>query len=801
MGFPLRLLAREVYDRVVAIKGPKEVGLVTGETKILPEGARWLLCTAESMPVGRDLAFVALDEAQLGADPERGHVFTDRLLNARGREETLILGSESLRPLIRQLVPEAEIISRPRFSKLSYGGVKKLSRLQPRSAIVAFSAEEVYAIAEMIRRARGGAAVVMGALSPRTRNAQVAMFQAGEVDYLVATDAIGMGLNMDVAHIAFASLSKFDGQRKRRLTVSEMAQIAGRAGRHQRDGSFGTLPGAEFTDAEIERIEEHRFPALEHLYWRNAEPDYHSLEALVDSLEMPPMSVGLRAAPEAADLAVLKYLLTDGAVRGLADHPDTVARLWEVCGLPDFRKVGAEFHARFVARLFAWLAPEGGRIPTDQFARELARLDTIQGDIATLAARISAVRTWAYVAQRLDWIDDPLQWTARTAALEAKLSDALHAALQQRFVDRRTTILMRAIGSDPALLDVKIEPSGDVAVEGEVIGRLDGFSFSPDPTARLGDRKRLLAAAENRLPKELARRAENLAKAADHEFRLDTAIEAPVTLSWRGTMVAKIVRGRSLLAPKITLDSAILYLPISLRETIEKRLQAWLTGIIINRLSPLQKMNDLAQNPSTFPEIRAFFAQLGERGGVIARDDLSEVVAALSPDQRRRIRQMGVVIGAMDIFHAQLLKPEATRIRLALMAVRDAQPMPPLPMPGLGLLDRPSPDVAHAAIRAGYRRFGDQMLRVDLTERIARAVHDQRSGKEGFVPDRKIANALGIGDQTLSRILRALGFVALAPAQPTLWRWRGRRTQNPVNTIQPQGPFAALTVLKQDGRL
>jgi ATP-dependent RNA helicase SUPV3L1/SUV3 len=800
MGFPLRLLAREVYDRVVAIKGPKEVALITGEEKILPEGARWLLCTVESMPVGRDLAFVALDEAQLGADPERGHVFTDRLLNARGREETLILGSESLRPLIRRLIPEAEITSRPRFSKLSYGGIKKLSRLPPRSAIVAFSAEEVYTIAEMIRRTRGGAAVVMGALSPRTRNAQVAMFQAGEVDYLVATDAIGMGLNMDVSHIAFASLSKFDGHRQRRLTVSEMAQIAGRAGRHQRDGSFGTLAGAAFSDVEIDRIEEHRFAALDHLYWRNAEPDYHSLEALADSLEKPPINVGLRAAPEADDLAVLKYMLADSAVRRVAQHPSNVARLWDVCGLPDFRKVGPEFHARLVARIFTWLAPDGGRIPSDHFARELARLDTIQGDIATLAARIAAVRTWAYVAQRLDWIDDPLHWTARTSALESKLSDALHAALQQRFVDRRTTILMKAIGSDPALLDVQIEPSGDVAVEGEVIGRLDGFRFSPDPLARLGDRKRLLAAAELRLPKELARRAENLAQAPDHELLLETAVERPVAVIWRGLIVATLTRGSALLLPKLALDATVAQLPIVQRQKVEARLALWLASLIAKRLSPLQKMATFTSNPEIFPEIRAFFAQLVERGGVIARDDLSDVIAALSPDQRRRIRQMGVVIGAMDVFQAQLLKPEATRLRLALLAVRNGQMMPPLPMPGLGLLDQPSPDLAQAASRAGYRRFGDQMLRVDLTERIARAVHDQRSGKEAFAPDRKIASALGIGDQTLTRILRALGFVALAPAEPTLWRWRGRRKVDRTEITEPRGAFAALGALRQGRR-
>ncbi|HEY0114984.1 MAG TPA: helicase-related protein, partial [Allosphingosinicella sp.] len=375
MGFPLRLLAREVYDRVVKLKGPNEVALITGEEKIVPPQARWFLCTAESMPIRgkeqselqRDFAFVAVDEAQLGADPERGHVFTDRLLNARGREETMILGSESLAPMVRSLLPKAEIVRRPRFSTLSYAGAAKLSRLPPRSAIVAFSADQVYAVAEALRRLRGGAAVVMGALSPRTRNAQVDMYQAGEVDYLVATDAIGMGLNMDVAHVAFAGLGKFDGRRRRRLTPAEMAQIAGRAGRHQRDGTFGTLniegeASAEFRPEEIDAIENHRFAPLDFLYWREGDPDYRSVEALIRSLERRPDRFGLRAAPEAVDLAVLKSLSSDpelGVVRG----EPAVRRLWAACGLPDFRKTGPEQHGRLVARLFQFLNGGDGRIP------------------------------------------------------------------------------------------------------------------------------------------------------------------------------------------------------------------------------------------------------------------------------------------------------------------------------------------------------------------------------------------------------------------------------------------------------
>src|ERR1044072_487594 len=449
IGFPLRLLAREVYDRVVKLKGANQVALITGDKNLLPPQARWFCCTAESMPMERDFAFVALDEAQLGADPERGHVFTDRMLHARGREETMILGSDTLRPMVRSLLPKAEIIGRPRFSTLSYAGPSKLSRLPPRSAIVAFSAEQVYAVAEMLRRMRGGAAVVMGVLSPRTRNAQVAMYQAGEVDYLVATDAIGMGLNMDVDHVAFAGLAKFEGNRRRPLTAAEMAQIAGRAGRHQRDGTFGslTLEGAalaEFRPGEIERIEEHRCEPLDFLYWRESDLDFASVAALIRSLERRPVRREVRAAPEAIDLAVLKVLAGDPEATVRATAPGLGARPRGVCGLPDFRKTGPEHHARLVARLFLPLAE--GHIPQGWYAEQVARLDNVQGDIDTLADRIAGVRTWAYIAHRSDWLADPAAMAARTMAVEEKLSDALHQRLTQRSAGRRPARLLRAVG-------------------------------------------------------------------------------------------------------------------------------------------------------------------------------------------------------------------------------------------------------------------------------------------------------------------------------------------------------------------
>ncbi|MCY7398640.1 MAG: helicase, partial [Sphingomonas bacterium] len=591
IGFPLRLLAREVYDRVVAIKGAGKVALITGEERILPQGAQYFLTTAESMPVGgeRDFAFAAIDEAQLGIDPERGHVFTDRMLRARGREETLILGSDTLRPLIRQLLPEAEIVRRPRFSTLRYSGAAKLARLPPRSAIVAFSGEQVYALAEMLRRFKGGAAVVMGSLSPATRNAQIAMFQRGEVDYLVATDAIGMGLNMDVTHVAFAGLHKFDGRRDRRLTIPEMAQIAGRAGRHQRDGSFGTLglggDGApEFSEEEIEAIEEHRFRPLDHLYWRNTELDFSTTLHLIASLETRSDDPLLRPAPLAIDLAVLKLIAEDPAIA--AHRGGKVRQLWAVCGLPDFRKVGPMHHARMVRRLFSYIG-EGGHIPHEWFAAEVTRLDNVAGDIEALADRLAGIRSWAYIAQRPDWLADPAKWAERTRTVEGRLSDALHERLTQRFVDRRTAVLVRDIGAHGAdALPVTVAADGEVSVGPEPIGHLAGFEFKVDPTARLADKRLLLAAAERRLGEVLDKRAAALCAAPDTDFSL-VEEAGGLAIGWDGYILARLAPGRSLLEPAVRTARPLDRLSAERRGLLRARMEQWIVRQVAHNVPAL----------------------------------------------------------------------------------------------------------------------------------------------------------------------------------------------------------------------
>ena len=806
IGFPLRLLAREVYERVVAIKGEKQVALLTGEERIVPPQARYVLCTAESMPVrtGRDdrptegpfpeqFAFAAIDEAQLGIDPERGHVFTDRMLRARGREETLILGSATLKPIVRELLPEAEIVSRPRFSTLRYAGNVKLSRLPPRSAVVAFSAEQVYALAEMLRRFRGGAAVVMGALSPATRNAQVAMFQRGEVDYLVATDAIGMGLNMDVAHVAFAGLEKFDGRRERRLSIAEMAQIAGRAGRHQRDGTFGTLglgdkDNTAFSDEEITAIEEHRFRPLDSVYWRNPELDFTDVKTLIASLELKSDDPVLRSAPEAIDLSVLKLIAEDPAIA--AKKGRAARRLWAACGLPDFRKVGPMHHARMVRRLFSYIG-EGGHIPHEWFAAEVARLDNVNGDIEALADRLAGVRSWAYISHRADWLAEPAKWAERTREVEARLSDALHERLTQRFVDRRTAVLVRDIGArGSSALPVTVAADGEVSVGPEPIGHLSGFDFRVDPSARLADKRLLLAAAERRLGEELDRRAKSLVEAPDQTFDLVVEESGGLAVAWQGNALARLAAGRSLLEPALRTSRALDQLSAHRRAELRGRLEAWLDAQLDRHLKPLKKLAAAAGDRSTSPGVRALAAMLTDAGGVLPRRALMGAIGALEQADRQQLHRLGVRLGPLDVFLPGLLKPNAQHWRGALMAVRTNSPMATLPSAGASTLG-PEADARGAAL--AYRRLGRQWLRIDLADRLARHAHKVRSAGGDEPVDTELATSVGLDSEAVGKLMEEVGFTRAGEA----WKWRGRRPPRQDRRTETSHAFAELAKLKR----
>ncbi|MEE8351651.1 MAG: helicase-related protein, partial [Rhodospirillales bacterium] len=520
IGFPLRLLARENYDRAVKIKGRGQVALITGEEKIIPATASYFMCTVESMPLDRDVAFLAIDEIQMCADPDRGHVFTERLLFARGTQETMFMGSDIIRPVLKRLVAGVEFMTRPRLSTLTYSGEKKTARLNSRTAIVAFSASEVYAIAEMVRRQRGGAAVVLGALSPRTRNAQVAMYQSGEVDYLIATDAIGMGLNMDVDHVAFAQTRKFDGRVQRRLTPPELAQTAGRAGRHMNDGSFGTTGNIGPLEPEIvEAIESHTFEALKFIYWRNPALDFSSLDGLLKSLGRAPGTPGLLKAREADDEMALRQLAKDRVLADQAGTPWGLRLLWDVCRVPDFGQIMSDGHARLLSTIFRHLMGPDGRLPVDWLGSQVSRLDRTDGDIETLSARIAGIRTWTYVSYQAGWIDDAVHWQDQTRVIEDKLSDVLHERLTQRFVDKRTTALLSRIKETDDLL-AGVANNGEVTVEGHHIGQLEGFCFRPDgqPGIEGAAEKSVLGAAMRALRGEIEARVQRLSSDADDQF-------------------------------------------------------------------------------------------------------------------------------------------------------------------------------------------------------------------------------------------------------------------------------------------
>ncbi len=788
IGFPLRLLARENYDRIVRAKGAGSVALITGEERILPPAPRWLVCTVEAMPTDRPVDFLAIDEIQMCADRERGHVFTDRLLHARGGAETMFLGADTMRPIIRRLVPEAEFVSRPRFSTLSYLGPRKITRLPRRSAIVAFSAAEVYGIAELVRRQRGGAAVVFGALSPRTRNAQVAMYQAGDVDHIVATDAIGMGLNMDIDHVAFAQLVKFDGLAPRRLAAPELGQIAGRAGRHMNDGTFGTTAEIGPLEAEtIEAIENHRFPALRFVYWRNSELDFRSPERLLRSLERRSIEPELIRVREAIDHLTLSALMRDADTMALAGGPARVRLLWDACQIPDFRKTLSDAHVHLVGQIFRHLCGPEERLPQDWVARHVARLDTVDGDIDALLQRIAHIRTWTYVAHRPNWLADPQMWQERTRAIEDRLSDALHERLTQRFVDRRAAVLARRMREGEALV-AQIAEDGEVLVEGECAGRLDGFNFTPAPDLVREGAKSLLAAANTALRRDLGERLRKLLADDDAGFALD----AQGAVRWRGQRVARLQPGEHVLAPRVlVLPSDLLDAPQ--RERIRLRLEAWLAGHLVAALGPLWRLHraELA-GPA-----RGIAYELVETLGVCRRQRLADRLVALDRAGRGQLQALGVTFGEALVFLPGLKRCDPALRRL-LFCLHRGQPAVDFAAPRAGwppTLPR-EPGWAPGVAEAGfYVPVGPLMVRADRLELFAqRAAALARGGPFALAAD--LAAVLGTPAPETGAILRAMGYRKSAGPEgerfirPLPRPRRERRERR--DGAKPGSPFAAL---------
>lgn len=786
IGLPLRLLAREIYDRIVRARGVRSVALITGEEKIIPPRAAYFVCTVEAMPLSREVEFLAIDEIQLCADPERGHVFTHRLLHARGRSETMLLGSLSMAPLIRRLLPDAEIVSRERFSTLTYAGSKKLTRLPRRTAIVAFSADQVYAIAELIRRQRGGAAVVMGSLSPRTRNAQVALYQSGEVDFLVATDAIGMGLNMDVDHVAFAGLGKFDGKRSRSLHPQEVGQIAGRAGRYRKDGTFGVTGDCEELDpGRVAQVESHRYEPVISAEWRNPRLDLSSLPALLRSLGETPGREGLSLSDEALDEITLRQLAADPRVADRGRDRDALHHLWEVCQTPDFRKSGFEEHVRLAREFFFWLSSHGRRIPEDWMYEQFRRLDRTEGEIDTLQARLANVRTLAYVANRPGWLKDPAGWQGRTRELEERLSDTLHQQLTARFVDRRTSVLMRSLRASGEIL-AGLSGDGVVTVEGQVVGRLSGVVFTPELAASALEEKALRAAANSAAGPEIARRLGRLASEPDEAFTLDPR----GVVLWRGEAAASI-QGGTVFAPRARLYGDMGPAPV--RERAQRRLEAWLAAEARRRLAPLARLDEALRSDQLRGLARGLAWRLVEAGGVLDRATVREETAALSPAERRTLRGLGVRLGAFSLYLPALASGEAADLVLSVIAPGSA-----LPQAGRRLRGQAAPPATVLAA-AGLRLVGDLMVEVARLEDLDAALRAAPSTGRGVQVGPGLAAVLDGSVEHLHLVLKALGFAPVerpAPDAPSLWR--RRRQPAPATPPAPPSasPFSALAALR-----
>ncbi|NRA98675.1 MAG: disulfide oxidoreductase [Rhodobacteraceae bacterium] len=751
IGLPLRLLAREVYDRIVAVRGPSVVALVTGEERIVPERTQYWVCTVEAMPEGLGTDFLAIDEIQLCADPERGHVFTDRLLRARGLNETLFLGAATMRGAIADLVPGVTFLSRDRFSDLTYVGAKKVSRMPARSAIVGFSVDNVYAIAELIRRQKGGAAVVMGALSPRTRNAQVEMYQNGEVDYLVATDAIGMGLNLDIDHVAFSSLAKFDGRRMRRLAPNELAQIAGRAGRHTKDGTFGVTGEApELDDGEAQAIMDNRFAPVRKLQWRNPDLRFGTTDALIASLEAPSEDERLVKGREADDLSALKSLADLPEVSVRTTTAEGVRLLWDVCRIPDFRGISHAEHAAMLNQIFGFLF-DSGVVPDDWLARQIKRIDRTDGDIDALSKRLAFIRTWTYVAQRKDWCRDESHWRDETRRVEDRLSDALHTALTQRFVDRRTSVLLRRLKQRESLV-AEVNDKGEVTVEGQFVGKLDGFRFSQDGSATPEEAKTIRSAALAALAPEFNLRSDRFYNAPDTE--MDFTEQGG--LMWGEHAVGKLAKGSDAMKPVAVAfvdDEA----GPEVAQKVQRRLQHFIDRKIATQFEPLVGMQ---KDEGLTGLARGFGFRLIEALGVIPRDEVAGEVKDLDQDARALLRKHGVRFGQFTIFMPALLKPAPTRLRLVLWSLwNDLDAFPESPPPGLVTIPSVGGIPRDHYLMGGYRPSGARAIRIDMLERLADMLRSEDS-RGGFEAKPDMLSITGMTLDQFADLMAGLGYKA-----------------------------------------
>ena len=750
IGFPLRLLAREVYDKIIQRIDISKVALITGEEKIIPMNAKYYLCTVESMPLDKIVDFVAVDEIQMCADNERGHIFTDRLLNFRGEKLTMFLGSHTMKNIINSLEEKVEFISKNRFSKLSYIGHKKISRLNRKSVIIAFSIEEVYAIAELVRRQKGGAAIIMGSLSPKTRNSQVKLYQSGDVDYLVATDAIGMGINMDLDNVYFSNLKKFDGKKLRKLNLSEISQIAGRAGRYRSDGNFGiTGDCKELSTEEIELIENHKLEPIQHIYWRNSNLNFDNSKALINSLDERPTKKNLKRILECEDEKLLKFFLKEDSKYNIINEKNFLKIIWECCQIPDFVKHTYGHHLEVVSKVFNFLTSGKKKVLNIYMKEQLNNLDKLEGNVDSISNRIANVRTWSYVSNKKNWVENQDYWIERTKILEDKLSDRLHEELAKSFIDKRASILARGLKQD---IDLKteIKDQKNVLIDGQYIGELKGLKLNLDLKIDTIDTdiKSLKKAARQGVGPELLKRINQIINSNILELKEDFKIY------WENNPIAYITRGKNYLEPNLNLIADDI-LEFESRNRLQIHLEQWLKRFIREKLTDLVNLNNIEKNNNS---IRALCYQLFENNGVIKRDLVSEFVKQLSLDNRKILRKRGIKIGRYHIYLHKIIKPEAVTIRLLLWKnyYRKYINLKP-PKFGLNFVVEKNNINSNFMLICGFEKFKNFYVRIDILERLFISIIENTKNKKIKLQSEMI-NLLGCSKENFLKLLVLMNY-------------------------------------------
>ncbi len=788
IGFPLRLLAREVYDKVIKKISIDKVALITGEEKIIPQNAKYFLCTVESMPIDKHLEFVGVDEIQMCADHERGHIFTDRLLNMRGEKLTMLMGSNTIKNIISKLDADVEFINRDRLSKLTYSGHKKISRINRKTAIIAFSAEEVYAIAELIRRQKGGAAIVMGSLSPKTRNAQVELYQSGDVDFLVATDAIGMGINMDLDHVFFSNLKKFDGKKLRKLNLSEIGQIAGRAGRYLNDGNFGiTGDCKEITSEDVELLENHKFEEIRNLFWRNSNLIFNNPLSLIKSLEEKPHTEWLRKIHECEDEKALKYFLRDKSLINLEFNKKSLSLLWECCQIPDFVKKTYGNHYEVIRNVFSFLNSEKGQI-SDEFMRlQLVKLDKLEGNVDSLSNRIANVRTWSYVSNKNNWIENQDYWIEKTKDLEDRLSDRLHEELTKTFIDKRASVLARGLKQDMEF-KTEILENNDVMIDDQFIGKIKGLKLELDfkKGALETDIKSLKKAARQSIGPELEKRIQIIIDTGLIELGDDFKIY------WNNFPIAKLSAGNDYLNPsfELIIDDTIDQNP---KQKLIDFISKWIQTKINTILKSLIDLKNLKEKNSS---IKALAYQLYENNGVLKREQVSEYLKSLGQNERKILREIGVKFGRYHVFLHQLIKPEAVSLR-TLLWKNFHQKYHKLKPPtfGLNFLDDQESRNRNFMLLCGFEKFENLFVRIDILERLFMQIINSNSKENKeikMVPE--MLNLLGCSKDNFKKLLKKMGYKIFDKEEETFFKYSPIKQfkKNPVKKVSSENPFKVL---------